>query len=126
MKNTITKWKKKLDRKIEKKRHWLARVYRSIFFKSALYHASRLHFRRFLNMAHPDLYVDGNPNSVMDFDQVKWLDFRCPRCNSIFTVTIKKDDIPVESRCMSCLNHYIFPNPDEEVEEVRGTMENTV
>ena len=57
----------------------------------------------------PSLYIAGNPNSITADDQISWLEDRCKRCNSIFTVRVKKDDIPVALFCCSCNNNYNYP-----------------
>ena len=50
----------------------------------------------------PSMYSEGNKNSMDESSQIRWCVERCPRCHSIFTVQILKDDIPAALKCMCC------------------------
>jgi hypothetical protein len=49
----------------------------------------------------PSLFIEGEIE--VSSAQIRWCRIRCTTCNSIFTVTICKDDIPLATKCME--NH---------------------
>ena len=45
----------------------------------------------------PSMFTD---DISRDNAQIRWCQDRCKRCNSIFTVTLLKNDIPIATKCM--------------------------
>ena len=77
------------------------------------FHPRRFRWWRYTSMRSlPSAYTEGNNNSMSSDDQIRWLHSRCNRCNSIFTITVLKDDIPVQRKCMSCDELYIYREQD--------------
>lgn len=59
------------------------------------------------------LFTTDTKNSMDGSEQIRWLINRCQKCNSRFTVTLLKDDIPIATTCMSCTNAHIYTNREK-------------
>jgi hypothetical protein len=60
-------------------------------------------------MTNFSMFSEGLPNSIHgDNAQIKWCRERCEKDNSIFTVQLLADDIPVALKCLFCghMKHY--------------------
>ena len=78
----------------------------------------RLHPRRYkigkiLMQNQFSLYTTDTKDSLDGSSQVRWFINRCSKCNSIFTVTILKDDIPVSTACLSCFYSHLHTSNEK-------------
>lgn len=76
-----------------------------------------LYYLRRMTLEIPQMFTDRiNQGNA----QIKWCFYRCKVCNSIFTVTLLYNDVPVATKCMMehRYNMHIYSK-----EELKGIIE---